>query len=603
MLLVVSMVVLARRRQPGARRAVEPRRATVPHVVSDGAGLELRRARSGSVRSISTCALAVAPGELVVLVGPNGAGKTTLLRALAGLLPIDDGRIALDGEVLDDPASRSVRRQPPTRSIGVVFQDLLLFDHMTVADNVAFGLRSRGTLAARGAPRSHEAGWSASVSGVRRRARPAPLSGGQAQRVALARRARVRTAAWCCSTSRSPRSTRRRAATCGARCGAPRDARRAEVPRDPRPGRGDHARGPDRRARGRPRRAAGRARRRSARGRARATSPTFWASTSSGASSTTARSRCRRGTRSPSRPPPRSGRRVRDAAPARDHAAPGRAGRQRPQRVADRCVDLDDEGERVRVRVGDPLPLAVEITPPATRRLSGARHAGVDLVQGDRSVGAARLIPASPTCWNVERGRQRTAARALRAGPAPCQGGGRRSRRRAPAANRRPTAPTRLRGSCGTPHTCRTITSPSCSSAEQLWVSGSLGAALRPRSRCRQHRLWPPPEEVAAIRPDRPGDAARLPRRHESAGHRFLETLDAARPRPHRRPPLGSAGDARRAARERRRRQPSARRPGRVRARPACASEAGRPRARARPADEFGRQYGASRARAGRCRK
>ena len=91
-------------------------------------------------------ALAVAPGELVVVVGPNGAGKTTLLRTLAGLLPIDDGRIVLDGEVLDEPPDRFVDTRH--RSIGVVFQDLLLFDHMTVVDNVAFGLCSREHVAA-----------------------------------------------------------------------------------------------------------------------------------------------------------------------------------------------------------------------------------------------------------------------------------------------------------------------------------------------------------------------------------------------------------------------------------------------------------------------
>jgi molybdate transport system ATP-binding protein len=84
----------------------------------------------------------VAPGELIVLVGPNGAGKSTLLRALAGLLPIDAGRIALDDDVLDDPATGTFVRAAD-RSVGIVFQDGLLFDHLSVVENVAFGLRSR----------------------------------------------------------------------------------------------------------------------------------------------------------------------------------------------------------------------------------------------------------------------------------------------------------------------------------------------------------------------------------------------------------------------------------------------------------------------------
>jgi len=87
--------------------------------------------------------LAVAGGELVVLLGPNGAGKTTLLRALAGLVPLRRGRVVLDGVVLDDDASGE---HVPTerRPIGFVFQDYLLFPHLSALENVAFGLRARG---------------------------------------------------------------------------------------------------------------------------------------------------------------------------------------------------------------------------------------------------------------------------------------------------------------------------------------------------------------------------------------------------------------------------------------------------------------------------
>jgi molybdate transport system ATP-binding protein len=130
-------------------------------------------------------ALAVGPGRTTAVVGPNGAGKTTLLRALAGLRALSSGRIELDGTVLDDPAA-GVYLPPERRPVGVVFQDNLLFPHLSALDNVAFGLRSRGH---RRAPaRRTAAEWLGRV-GLRGRegARPAELSGGQAQRVALAR--------------------------------------------------------------------------------------------------------------------------------------------------------------------------------------------------------------------------------------------------------------------------------------------------------------------------------------------------------------------------------------------------------------------------------
>ncbi len=130
-------------------------------------------------------AIDVAPGELVALVGPNAAGKSTLLRAIAGLQPIDEGRITLDGEVLDDPATDSFV-PANRRQIGIVFQDRFLFDHMSVVENVAFGLRSRGTR--RGDARAAAQRWLDRLGvGNLADSRPAQLSGGQAQRVALAR--------------------------------------------------------------------------------------------------------------------------------------------------------------------------------------------------------------------------------------------------------------------------------------------------------------------------------------------------------------------------------------------------------------------------------
>ena len=87
--------------------------------------------------------LTIDDGETVAVLGPNGSGKSTLFRCLAGLLPIDAGRVELDGVALDDPA-RDVFVRPERRPVAVVFQDYLLFPNLTALENVAFGLRARG---------------------------------------------------------------------------------------------------------------------------------------------------------------------------------------------------------------------------------------------------------------------------------------------------------------------------------------------------------------------------------------------------------------------------------------------------------------------------
>jgi molybdate transport system ATP-binding protein len=124
-------------------------------------------------------------GELVVLAGPNGAGKTTLLRALAGLLPIDAGTIRVDGDVLDDPEA-GVFVPPEQRPVSLMFQDGLLFRHLSALDNVAFGLRARG-VAKRAANARAQALLERLDLSSYAPAKPDALSGGQAQRVALAR--------------------------------------------------------------------------------------------------------------------------------------------------------------------------------------------------------------------------------------------------------------------------------------------------------------------------------------------------------------------------------------------------------------------------------
>ncbi|GAA2715414.1 ABC transporter ATP-binding protein [Micromonospora olivasterospora] len=129
--------------------------------------------------------LRVGAGEVVGLLGPNGAGKTTALRALAGLQPMTAGHVRLAGRDLDRPGGR-VWTPPEHRRIGVVFQDYLLFPHLTALDNVAFGPRRHGV--DRRTARRHAAEWLHRVGLAEQAGRkPRQLSGGQAQRVALAR--------------------------------------------------------------------------------------------------------------------------------------------------------------------------------------------------------------------------------------------------------------------------------------------------------------------------------------------------------------------------------------------------------------------------------
>jgi molybdate transport system ATP-binding protein len=121
---------------------------------------------------------AVPAGGVLGVIGPNGAGKSTLLLALAGAIGLDEGAVAIDGVEVD--------AAPERRGVGVVFQDALLFPHLSVLDNVAFGPRERGQT--RAAARALARSWldRLGIAPLAHR-RPGGLSGGEAQRVALAR--------------------------------------------------------------------------------------------------------------------------------------------------------------------------------------------------------------------------------------------------------------------------------------------------------------------------------------------------------------------------------------------------------------------------------
>jgi molybdate transport system ATP-binding protein len=148
-------------------------------------GLEARVVVRRGPKFRLEAAIGVPDRTTVALLGPNGAGKSTLVWALAGAIPLDEGRITLGGRVLDDRAA-GVHVEAQDRRIGAVFQDVLLFPHLTVAGNVAFALRRRC--------RSDREAQRSALEWLERFGlegladlRPARLSGGEAQQVGLAR--------------------------------------------------------------------------------------------------------------------------------------------------------------------------------------------------------------------------------------------------------------------------------------------------------------------------------------------------------------------------------------------------------------------------------
>lgn len=127
----------------------------------------------------------VPAGRVVALMGRNGAGKSTAVAAIAGLLVLDAGRVVVDGEVLEDVAA-GIAVVPEQRPIGVVQQQPALFPHLSVLDNVAFGLRTRRVGRRRARQEADRLLGAAGLADLADR-RPAGISGGQAARVALVR--------------------------------------------------------------------------------------------------------------------------------------------------------------------------------------------------------------------------------------------------------------------------------------------------------------------------------------------------------------------------------------------------------------------------------
>jgi putative spermidine/putrescine transport system ATP-binding protein len=147
-------------------------------------GLTLSYGKRGSAPAVAGLDLAVPSGQLVSLLGPSGCGKTTTMRAVAGLLPVQAGRIVLGG---DDITTLPAHR----RDIGLVFQSYALFPHLSAFENVAFGLRLRKVGDGELRQRVNDALASVGLQTFADRL-PAQLSGGQQQRVALARATVIR---------------------------------------------------------------------------------------------------------------------------------------------------------------------------------------------------------------------------------------------------------------------------------------------------------------------------------------------------------------------------------------------------------------------------
>ena len=140
---------------------------------------KVRKVYAGGVEAVRGVSLDIADGELVVLVGPSGCGKSTLLRMVAGLEQISEGQISIADRVVNDV-------NPADRDIAMVFQNYALYPHMTVRENLAYGLKNRGEKREEIHRRVKEAAAILEIDGFLDR-KPRQLSGGQRQRVAMGR--------------------------------------------------------------------------------------------------------------------------------------------------------------------------------------------------------------------------------------------------------------------------------------------------------------------------------------------------------------------------------------------------------------------------------
>ncbi|MCU1414601.1 MAG: malK [Microbacteriaceae bacterium] len=144
-----------------------------------------RRSGGDLVGAVSNIDLTVSSGEIVVLLGPSGCGKSTLLRCIAGLEEPDDGRIEIDGRVAFD-SSRDFMASPDKRNVSMMFQSYALWPHMTLRENVAYPLITRGTAKVAARKKADDYLELVGLAGLGQQY-PGSISGGQQQRVALAR--------------------------------------------------------------------------------------------------------------------------------------------------------------------------------------------------------------------------------------------------------------------------------------------------------------------------------------------------------------------------------------------------------------------------------
>jgi len=145
----------------------------------DSVSRSFMNAEGQAVAALRGLALNIQRGEFIALLGPSGCGKSTALNCIAGLQPLTGGQIWLDDQRIDV-------LPPEKRGFGMVFQNYALFPHMSVLDNVGFGLKMRGIAKSEAARRAYEALQMVQLIGQEKKL-PGQLSGGQQQRVAIAR--------------------------------------------------------------------------------------------------------------------------------------------------------------------------------------------------------------------------------------------------------------------------------------------------------------------------------------------------------------------------------------------------------------------------------